>query len=117
MPTTANLALPYPDLASAPNVPADIQALALALDAITGLKRTHGSVVAGATNSSGVITVTHSLGVTPANIQATVVGANSTGDMTLRRSAKTSTTFSLIYFYDGANAGTNTVSFDWICEA
>lgn len=32
MPTTANYALPYPGLTNAPNVPADIQALAVALD-------------------------------------------------------------------------------------
>lgn len=118
MPTTPNLALPYPDLAGAPNVPADIMALAVALDASTVLpKRTRGTVTAGATNSSGVITVTHGLGVTPAIVMVSINGANSTSEKTLRTSARTSTTFSLIFFYGGTNAGVDTVSFDWICEA
>jgi len=34
MPTTPNLGLPYPGLTNAPNVPADIQALATALDVL-----------------------------------------------------------------------------------
>jgi hypothetical protein len=40
MPSTANLGLPYPDLTNAPNVPADIGALAARLEALLGTAQT-----------------------------------------------------------------------------
>jgi len=56
MPTTANLSLPYPDPSAAPNVPADIQAIAQALDVIPGIRAGANMGTPASTSSSGTVT-------------------------------------------------------------
>jgi hypothetical protein len=54
MPTTPNLGLPYPGLTNAPNGPADIQALAVALDAM-GVVFAQGDTASAVSTGGNVI--------------------------------------------------------------
>lgn len=59
MPTTTNSLLPYPALSAAPNVPADIQALADRLEvllAAAGRGKLSGGYAQAVTNQSGITT-------------------------------------------------------------
>lgn len=53
MPNTTYLNLPYPGLTNAPNVPADLQALAQAVDALVGPWPTYNPTFAGTSFSLG----------------------------------------------------------------
>ena len=80
--------------------------------------RTRGSVVNATTDANGVVTVTHNLGVTPVIIMTNVNGILSSNERTLRISARSSTTFSVMCFYNSTVVATSSGwSFDWICEA
>lgn len=54
MPTTANLALPYPSLSSAPNVPSDLGALAAQIEAKFASSWTALTIASGFANYTGV---------------------------------------------------------------
>lgn len=54
MPTTANLALPYPALSSAPNVPSDLGALAAQIEAKFASGWTALTIASGFANYTGV---------------------------------------------------------------
>ncbi len=82
---------------------------------------TSGQMYGFTTDANGNISVTHGLGVTPRVILCQVVRPVTTSELTLRVSARSATTFTVMSFYNGLllssavmPAGTG---FDWRCEA
>jgi len=122
MPTTSR-GYPYPDLSSAPNVPADIQALAVALDtdlasparpfaqAAGAVILAGTAVVGGAFISAAIAFPAGRFSVNPL-AQVTIAGANGGEQYCVAHVVVTSPTAATLYVY---NAGTTAMT--WASSA
>jgi hypothetical protein len=89
MPTTTNLGLPYPGLTNAPNVPADIQALAVALDTPRpGSSYTASGSFVGNAGTTGNIDITYGVTFTAA-VWAVGNGGSGAGPIVTTEAATT----------------------------